>query len=115
MATQTGARELRRIVDTLYASPDDKISKYEVCGRLIQLIEALEGGNAKHVLPIRENDASNNTRQEEAERSPSQRKGSRGRKRARKALAKPQNAASTGSSSPEGRAAPVASPPAVID
>ncbi len=111
-AAQATLARLDTVIDDLLRGKDKLVNKYEVCG-LLQSIKF--EWKEKHVRGKRENDASNNTRQEEVERSPSQRKGSRGRRRARKALAEPQSTASTGSSSPEGRAAPVVSPPAVVD
>ena len=84
MATQDSAQAVQRIIDALYKLPEDRISKWEVCGRLGKLREELE--EQKHVTCAskRESDASNCTRQEGSDIPPNQRKGSRGRKKKRR-------------------------------
>ena len=102
---------LQQVQHDLTNALGNKTSIYAAKGRLLEVEEVLKG---EYVHGKRENDASKSTRQEVAAHSPSQRKGSRGRRRARRALAGLQITASTGSTSPdEGQKAPTISPPAV--
>ena len=106
MATQNQAHAeaLEQIVDALHNIPEDTISKWEVCGRLWKLIKSLKDENAKHVPQKRESDTSNWTRREGTSNPLDHRKGSRGRRRTRRASESPQHSSGSGRDSPNGKA-----------
>ena len=73
------ARVLRQVQRSLYNRVDTTVNKYEVCGRLEELIQTWEGEEHEACALRRESDASNNTRREKPEDALRQRKGSGGK------------------------------------
>ena len=73
------ARALRQVQRSLYNRADTTVNKYEVCGRLEELIQTWEGEEHEACASRRESDASNNTRREKPEDALRQRKGSGGK------------------------------------
>lgn len=114
MAFQQCARALRQVKQSLYNRADNTINKYEVCGRLDELIEAWERERHEACASRREGDASNDTRQGESDSAPSLRQSSRGGGRARKGSIGPQDSIEKGPASPKsGPKAVQASPPLI--
>ena len=79
MDSHQHARALRQVQRSLYNRADTIVNKYEVCGRLEELIQSWEGEEHEACTSRHESDASNNTRREESEDALRQRKGSGGK------------------------------------